>query len=64
MVTGKVERAKEIKLQGRPITISTQGEFSEVLVAHAPYTILVLEAEDKYGRKTNTIINVVPENSL
>ncbi len=59
-ISGRAERAREIKLQGRPITISTDGIFNETLVSHAPYTILVLEAVDKYGKTTTRIIKVTP----
>lgn len=59
-VSGKVERAKEIKLQGRIITIDTEGLFTETLVTHAPYTILVLEATDSYGKKVQKTLQVTP----
>lgn len=59
-VTGKAERAKEIRLQGRPITINTEGVFNETLVSHSPYTILVLEAVDAYGKTTQQVVRVVP----
>ena len=60
-VSGKVERAQEIKLQGRAITIDTEGLFTETLVTHAPYTILVIEATDKYGKKIQKTLRVIPE---
>jgi hypothetical protein len=61
LVTGKVTRAKVITLQGRPITIDKEGNFKETLVTHSPYTILVLEAEDVYGKRVKKIVNVQPE---
>ena len=60
-VSGKVERAKEIRLQGRPITINTEGLFNETLVTHAPYTILVLEATGSYGKKVQKVLQVSPQ---
>ena len=62
-VTGKVERAREIRLQGRLITIDTTGVFKETLVTHAPYTILVLEATDTYGKKVQKTLQVRPASS-
>lgn len=60
-VSGKVERATLITLQGRPITIDTEGHFTETLVSQFPYTILVLVAEDQYGKSISKTVRVVPQ---
>jgi hypothetical protein len=59
-VSGLVKRATIIRLQGRPITIDTEGRFTETLVAQYPYTILVLEAEDAYGETVTKTLQVIP----
>lgn len=59
-VSGVVSRAKEITLQGKPITIDDKGRFEETLVATQPYTILVLVAKDKYGATETKTLRVVP----
>lgn len=60
-LSGQVKRANMITLQGRPITIDTDGYFSETLVPHAPYTILVLAATDAYGETITKTIRVIPQ---
>lgn len=60
-VSGLVQRANVITLQGKPITIDTEGHFRETLVAQAPYTILVLVAEDAYGESVEKTIKVIPQ---
>ena len=60
-ISGQVKRAHLITLQGRPITIDTEGYFRETLVAQAPYTILVLVAEDSYGGSVTKSIKVIPQ---
>jgi hypothetical protein len=60
IVSGTVKRAKEITLQGRPISIDTEGNFKETLVTHAPYTILVVEAIDAYGKKDRKVVQITP----
>lgn len=60
-VSGRVERANVITVQGRPITIDTEGHFSETLVAQTPYTILVLVATDAYGETISKSIKVIPQ---
>jgi hypothetical protein len=60
-VSGLVKRANIITLQGRPITIDTEGHFHETLVAQFPYTILVLEARDAYGDTLTKTLKVIPQ---
>ena len=61
LVSGRVLRTKEITLQGRPIKIDTEGNFREILVSHAPYTILVLVAKDQYGATITKTLRVIPK---
>jgi hypothetical protein len=60
-VSGYAKRASTLYLQGAPITINEKGEFKETLVSHAPYTILILVATDKYGTSATTTMRVIPE---
>jgi hypothetical protein len=60
-ISGKVTRANVITLQGRPITIDTEGHFAETLVAQAPYTILYLVATDAYGETASKTLRVIPQ---
>jgi len=59
-VSGKVLRSKEITLQGKSITIDTDGTFRETVVAYPPYTILVITATDSYGKTATKSLQVVP----
>ena len=60
-LSGQVSRVKEITIQGRPIPIGTDGHFTEILVAEAPYTILVVTATDFYGKTITKTIRVIPK---
>jgi hypothetical protein len=60
-LSGQAIRAKEITVQGRPIPIGTDGHFAEILIAQAPYTILVITATDFYGATTTKTLRVIPE---
>jgi hypothetical protein len=60
-ISGRVLRAKEITLQGRPITIDTEGYFKETLVAYPPYTIIILRATDPYGAEVTKTVRVIPK---
>jgi len=60
-ISGRVMRANIITLQGRPITIDTEGHFTETLVPQAPYTILILVAQDAYGETVSKILRVIPQ---
>ena len=60
-LSGKVNRVKEITVQGRLIPIGTDGHFTEILVADAPYTILTVTATDFYGATVTKTIRVIPK---
>lgn len=60
-LSGQVSRVKEITIQGRPIPIGTDGHFTEILTAQAPYTILVITATDFYGKTITKTLRVIPE---
>ncbi len=60
-LSGQVTRVKEITIQGRAIPIGTDGHFTEILTAQAPYTTLVITATDFYGKKITKTLRVVPE---
>ena len=61
VISGKALRANEIEIQGRPILIDKNGNFSETLVSLYPYTIITVEATDKYGGKVSKILKVIPK---
>lgn len=52
IVEGKAPRAKHLKLNGREIFIDREGNFREVLIPLAGYSIISLYAEDRYGKIT------------
>lgn len=60
-LSGKVSKVKEITVQGRLIPIGTDGHFTEILIADAPYTILVISATDFYGATVTKTIRVIPK---
>lgn len=61
VLSGHVSRVKKIELQGRPIHIDTVGNFSEVLSAQEPYTLVILTATDFYGKTITKSIRVIPK---
>lgn len=63
-VSGHVSRVKEITVQGRSIPIGTDGHFAEVLMAQAPYSVIVITATDFYGATITKTLRVVPEHNL
>jgi hypothetical protein len=60
-ISGRVSRVKNIELQGRPIPIDKDGNFTEILVAQAPYTIITLHAVDFYNKTITKVMKVVPK---
>ncbi|MDB5260056.1 MAG: seg [Candidatus Nomurabacteria bacterium] len=61
-VSGRVLRSREITLQGRQITIDTEGHFKETLVPYYPYTIIIISAKDQYGAEVTKTLRVIPKD--
>jgi hypothetical protein len=61
MISGRVLRAKEIKIFDRVITVNEKGEFEERLVSFAPYTIIKISATDRFGRSDEKELFVIPK---
>lgn len=49
---GSARNVVVLRLNGREIHTNEQGKFEESLVLENGYTIMLLEAEDRYGRST------------
>ena len=60
-ISGQVSRVKEITIQGRPIPIGTDGHFTEIVTAQAPYTTLVVTATDFYNVTVVKTLRVIPK---
>ena len=56
LLQGNAKNAKKIFINGREITINENGDFKELLVNKAPYTLLVVNSEDKYGKKKEIVL--------
>ncbi len=58
-ITGAVENAKEVMVNGRSIDIDESGNFrDEVLVSYG-YNIVTVKAVDRFGRETEKTLELV-----
>lgn len=51
-LSGKTDNITSITLNGRPILTDEAGYFSEPIILENGYTVVSLEAHDRYGRST------------
>lgn len=58
-VYGKAENIVSLSLNGRPIFTTDEGIFKEVVTLPNGYTIVTIEAVDRYGAHTRLERNVV-----
>lgn len=66
-VAGETKNATWIGLLGKQIHVNEQGQFREQLLVPVGYSILTLEARDRFGRSTTKKVEIVrkaPENPL
>ncbi len=57
-IEGQAERIAHLYLNGRLIFTDESGHFNEQLLLPPGYTIIRLEADDKFGRKVNQTIHL------
>jgi Glucodextranase, domain B len=48
-VSGNVENAIHISINGKPVTMDIVGSFSETLVTPQGYGVIVVEAKNRFG---------------
>lgn len=59
LIAGTAKHAKDLRLDGRPIFIDTEGRFAEKLLLLYGYNIIQLTATDVRGKTTTTTLEVV-----
>ena len=52
-IEGTTKNIVSITLNGRQIYVTENGDFHEKLVLESGYTIMTIQAEDRFGRTTN-----------
>lgn len=58
-IVGTAKNITEINLNDRKIYIDEQGNFKEGLLLSYGYNALVIKASDKFGRKTEKVLEVI-----
>lgn len=61
IIEGHVENAKNIYLNGREINIEKNGNFIEKIIAKSPYTLITLQAVDRYGKSSFKTMSIGKE---
>lgn len=59
IIKGVAKNISYISLNDRNIFIDEQGRFQEKLLLSYGYNIMAIKAEDKFGRKTEEILELV-----
>lgn len=62
-ISGKAERAVKLELNGREIFIDKQGNFSEYVSPLPGFSIIKINAVDKFGKKIEKKFEIVRENN-
>jgi hypothetical protein len=58
-IEGSTKNITEIKLNGRNIFVNEEGEFEETMLLAYGYNKIVIEAEDRFGRKKMEELEIV-----
>ena len=58
-VTGKTKNISEIKLSGKNIFVDENGLFEEKVLLSYGYNVVIIEARDRFNRKTKEELQLV-----
>jgi uncharacterized protein YfaP (DUF2135 family) len=58
-IQGKADRIADLSMNGRPISVTEDGAFDEPYLLSPGLNRIMLDATDRYGRKTQQIVEVV-----
>jgi len=58
-IKGVVSRVSDISLNGNPIFIDEEGNFSEIILLSHGQNIITLEAQDKFERKITEVLELI-----
>ncbi len=57
-VRGRATGVTRVRLNGRPVTLDVRGEFEETLLVPEGDATLVLDAENRFGRRAREAVNI------
>jgi len=58
-INGVAQHAKHVLINGREINLNQSGEFEDYLVLTPGYNVITISAEDKFGKVTKQIFDIV-----
>lgn len=58
LLKGSTERIASLRMNGTPITVTQEGSFEEPFLLAPGLNRIVFDAEDKYGRRSQEILQV------
>lgn len=61
-ISGQVERVTDISLNGKPIFIDQQGNFSEIRLLFPGMNFIKVKAKDRFDRETEKVVRVYYDN--
>lgn len=61
VIDGNIQNAKNIKINGKEISIDQKGNFKEEIIVKSPYTLIVITAIDKYGKTKEQTLQIGKE---
>jgi hypothetical protein len=59
VIKGHADRIASLSMNGKPISVTESGDFSEPYVLAEGDNRIVLDASDKYGRSRRNVIDIV-----
>jgi hypothetical protein len=58
-IQGQADRIAKLSMNGRPISVTEEGKFSEAYLLAPGLNRIYLDAVDRYGRKSQDVVQIV-----
>lgn len=59
IIKGRAERITELRLNGKPIPVTEDGDFEEPYILAGGSNHLILDARDAHGRTTRKVLDII-----
>lgn len=60
-ITGNAKHAKQVHINGRPVTIDQEGNFSDGVILSPGYNVVTISQKDKFGNQKEKVVRLVAE---
>lgn len=62
-IEGNAKHAKQVHINGRPVIIDQEGNFSDGVILSPGYNVVTISQKDKFGKEKEKVVRLVAEET-